>query len=293
MRSPNGCRVVLLLIPPLFLLLPIAVLTFVLERVSSSILLAQTLRNWRYGGYDITLYGPTTTGSNDFTNTDITLRIHQAPTFSILCVCIIAYIVGTLSTFGIWELRRVEGTASHQRAWSWAIIVSNLLAMGASIGIFGYASSVQGSERGWQRYEDVGKEDQEYTRETWSCQIDKFYPNQTWAGAACGTAKATRFLLIGMAVASLLVIVSLWILIRDRGGFKWLFGGKGRYGGFENIYEMQPTGPPPPFFAQPIPQWTPQPVQQWVAQPVQQCTPHPVFQTQKSGAPENQRTVFR
>ncbi|KAH7383821.1 hypothetical protein BKA66DRAFT_462850 [Pyrenochaeta sp. MPI-SDFR-AT-0127] len=293
MGNPNGCRVVLLLVPPLFLFLPTAVLTFLLERISSSILLSQALRNWRYGDYEITVYGPTTTGSNDFTNTDIALRIKQAPTFAILCVCVLAYIIGTLSICGIWELKRVEGTARHQRIWSWATLVSNLIMIGASVGIFGYTTLIQGREKGWHSYEDVGKSDQAFTRETWACQIDQFYPNQSWARVACGTAKAARFLLIAMAVASLLVVCSLWTLIHVRGGFKWLFGGKGRYGGFESIYEMQPTGPPVPFVVQPVQRWTPQSVQQWPAQPTQQWIPHPVFQAHKTAATDNERIVFR
>lgn len=293
MRNPNGCRVVLLLIPPLFLLLPIGVLTLILERISSRLLLAQTDRNLRSGAYEITLYGPTSTGSSDFTNTDVTLRINQSPTLAILGVCMISYIVSGLGAFGIWELRRVEGTATHQRAWSWIIFVSNLVMIGAGVGVLGYASSVQSSEKGWQRYEDVVKDEQKFTRETWACQIDKFYPNQNWAGPACGTAKATRLLLIPMAVASLLAMISLHILVRDRGGLKWLFGGKGRYAGFDSIYEMQPTTPSTPYIAQPVPQWTPQPAQQWAAQPIQQWAPQPTPQAFGSSAAIDQRMVLR
>lgn len=276
MRNPNGCRVVLLLIPPLFLLLPIGVITFVLERISNSLILAQTQRDWRSGSYDITVYGPNSTNANDFTNKDISLRINQAPTLAILGICILVYIVGAIGVFGIWELRKVEGTSRHQRIWSWIIFVSNLVMIAASAGVLGYASSVQSSEKGWQRYEDVGKDDQEFTRETWACQIDKFYPDQGWAGAACGTAKATRLLLIPMAVSSALVLVSLWILVRDRGGLKWLVGGKGRYGGFQNVYELRPTSPGAQRIVHPAPQWVPQQPAYWPAQPVYQWPSQPV-----------------
>jgi hypothetical protein len=276
MRNPNGCRVVLLLIPPLFLLLPIGVITFVLERISNSLILAQTQRDWRSGSYDITVYGPNSTNANEFTNKDISLRINQAPTLAILGICILVYIVGAIGVFGIWELRKVEGTSRHQRIWSWIIFVSNLVMIAASVGVLGYASSVQSSEKGWQRYEDVGKDDQEFTRETWACQIDKFYSDQGWAGAACGTAKATRLLLIPIAVSSALVLVSLWILVRDRGGLKWLVGGKGRYGGLQNVYELRSTSPGAQRIVHPAPQWVPQQPAYWPAQPVYQWPSQPV-----------------
>lgn len=295
MRNPNGCRVVLLLIPSLFLF-AVGALTLVLERISSSLLLNQTGRNIHTGAFEITLYGPTSAGSNDFTNTDVTLRFVQAPVYAILGVCVISYIVSGLAVFGIWDLRRIEGTASHQRMWSWIILVSNFIMVGSSAGVLGYASSVQSNEKAWQNYEDVVKDDQVFTKETWSCQIDKFYPDQNWAGPACGTAKATRILLIAMIVASLLVIVSLWVLIRERGGFKWLSGGKGRYGGFASVYEMQPTTPSAPYMPQPVQQWSPQPAQPWVGHPnqqYQQWMPQPIAYNVQPGAVADQRTVFK
>lgn len=300
MRDTNGCRIVLLMIPPLCLLLPVAVLTFALERISSALLLAQTERSWHSGLYEITLNGPTTTGSSTFTNRDITLRFNQVPYIAILGVCIVAYIVSAIGIFGIWELRRIEGTARHQRWWSWSVIVSNLVMIGVSVGVLAYTGSVQSGEKGWQRYEDVGIDGQRFTRETWACQIDKFYPSQNWASAACGTAKAPRYLLIAMAVASLLIIVSLWVLIRGRGGVQWLFGGKGRYGGFENLYELQPTDPGATYVRPQGWHWPPpsalqqsiQPVQQWPQQPIQQWAPHPAVLAQTVPKTE-QRTVFR
>lgn len=301
MGNPNGLRAVLLLTPPLLLLFPVAVLVFVLERISSSLLLEQTDRNWRSGGLEITLEGPTSTGSNDTTNIDVTLRINQVPTRAIIGICILAYFVSALGTCGIWEMKKVQGTGGHQRVWGWVLLVSNVIMAGASIGVFAYATSVQSNEKGWQGYEDVAKVDQEFTRETWSCQIDNFYPEQDWAGSACGTAKATRFLLIPMAVSALLALVSLWVLVRARGGLKWLSGGKGRYAGFENVYEMQPTGAPASYATQPMPQWGPQPTnqwvsqpgQQWAAQPVQQWPMQPVSQQQKANVTTDQGQVFR
>lgn len=47
-------------------------------------------------------------------------------------------------------------------------------------------------------------------------------------------------MLIPLAISSALIVLSAWVLIGDRGGIKWLFGGRGRYGGFDSIYEMQP-----------------------------------------------------
>jgi hypothetical protein len=195
------------------------------------------------------------------------------------------------------------------------MFTSNVVMIGASLGVFGYASSVQGSDKSWQSYEDVSKIDQEHTKETWACQIDKFYPDQEWARSACGTAKAMRFLLIPIAVSALLTLVSLWVLVHGRGGLKWAFGGKGRYAGFQNVYEMQPPGPPPFYVGQPAPHWAPQPVQPWPGQPVQQWPgqpvqqwpsqpyqpwglqpvqqwgPQPLVQVQKSGATVEQRAI--
>ena len=124
--------------------------------------------------------------------------------------------------------------------------------------------------------------------------------------------KATRFLLIPIAIFSLLVLVSFWFLIRQRGGLKWLCGGKGRYAGFDNVYELQQGGPPGQYaqgttgpyvqgpYAQGPPQWAPQPY--YVVQPAQQWGPPPVPQMmapqmapqeQKSDATASERPVFR
>lgn len=84
-----------------------------------------------------------------------------------------------------------------------------------------------------------------------------------------------------MAIASLLVLFGLWVIFRARGGVKWLFGGKDRYAGFEDAYEMPSTGPPVPYAGlpgSPGPQWMPQPY--YVAQPA----PYPAPQVPKSDA---------
>jgi hypothetical protein len=276
MGNLNGCRVVLLMTPPVFMLLPVSIITFALERYSRALLSEQTRRVWSESDTSIvTVHGPTSTGSNNLTDIDISLRTDQAPTISILCICCLAFLVSVIGACGIWEMRRVGGTPRPQRAWTWGMLISYLVMMGASAGILGYTTSVQSSEKGWQRYEDVGKAGQEFTRETWACQIENFFPGEGWAGAACGTAKAARLLLIPMIVASALGLVSLSFLVRYRGGISWLKGGKGRYGGFDVAYELQPTGPVPPYAFQAAPQWGPQPIQQWAPPPGQQWAPAP------------------
>jgi hypothetical protein len=259
-------------------------------------------------------------GSDVSDDTTVTIDVNDGPIYVILGLCMLGYGVSLLSAAGIWQLRRTEGTAGHERMWTWTIFISNIVMIGASLGVFGYITSVQSSDNSWQSYEDVGKEDQEHTRETWACQISQFYPDRDWAGTACGTAKAMRFLLIPMAVAAFSVFVSLWVLVRRRGGLKWVLGGKGRYAAFANAYEMQPPGPPSPYAGPPgqqwIPQpwpaqpgqqwlgqpmqqqWVPQPYQQWGPQPVQQWGPQPVVQqpvsqVPKSDATVEQRPVFR
>ncbi|KAF1939468.1 hypothetical protein EJ02DRAFT_446143 [Clathrospora elynae] len=255
MRNPNSCRLILLLTPPLLLLLPVAFLTTILERISKNLFYSQIDRNFRTGAFEIILHGPNSTGSSNLTNIEVTLNSNQA------------YAVSALGAFEMWELRRVEGTGGHDRMWSCIVFFSNIIMIGASLGTFGYTSSVQGSDKSRQSYEDVGNFDQEHTRETWACQIDKFHPDQDWAGQACGTAKATRFLLIPMAVAALMFFVSLWFVVCARGGLKW------------DVYEMQPPGPPSPY---PVQQWGPQHFQQWGPQPVQQRMLQPIPQLQKA-----------
>lgn len=276
MRNLHGCRLVLLVAPSLLLLFPVGVLTFALERISNALLREQTLRNWRTGDSGISIPNPTSSA-----DTGINVRINNAPTYAILGICCLSYVVSAIGVFGIWELRKVEGTSGHQRGWSWAVMTSHVIMIGASVGVLAWSSSVESNEHGWQRREDIGQGSPVLTRETLACQIDKFYPDSGWAGAACGTAKATRFLLVAMAISSTLALVTLWIIVRQRGGLKWLTGGKGRYGGFDNVHELQPYTPGAPYVFQPAPQWNLQPYQQWhpaanhsqwAQQPPQQAT---------------------
>jgi hypothetical protein len=182
MRNLNGRRLVLLMVPPLLLLLPVGVLTVALERISRSLLLSETTRDFRTGTHIVTVYQPTNTGSSNSTNVDIELRINRAPSLTILGICCLSYLVSAIGVFGIWELRKIDGTPRHQRAWSWVILISNLIMIGAGAGTFGYTTSVQNSENTWQRMEDIGKGDPVFTQETWACQIDKFFSDSGWAG---------------------------------------------------------------------------------------------------------------
>ncbi|KAH7412325.1 hypothetical protein DE146DRAFT_275794 [Phaeosphaeria sp. MPI-PUGE-AT-0046c] len=265
MRNLYGCRLVLLVAPSLLLLFPIGVLTLALERISNALLREQTSRNWRSGDSEVSIPNPTSSA-----DTSINIQVKNAPTYAILGICCLSYLVSAIGVFGMWELRKVEGTSRHQRGWSWAVLVSHVIMIGASVGVLAWASSVQSDENSWLRREDIGQGSLVLTRETWACQIDKFYTDSGWAGAACGTAKGTRFLLIAMAVSSVLALVTLWVIVRQRGGLKWLSGGKGRYGGFDNVYELQPNTSGAPYVFQPAPQWTTQPYHQWTPQSYQQ-----------------------
>lgn len=277
MAMSSSCRIFLLLFPTIFLLLPISVAAFILERVTNSIILGQTTRDWRTGAYEIVLPGAGTSTSD----INIPLDVNQGPTFAVVGVCALAYIVLALDLFGIWELRKVMGTAGHERMWCWIVIVGNILLVALSLGIFGYIGSVQDSEPSWNSINDLARDTGEFTKETYACEIDKLYPGQGWAGTACGTAKSTRFLLIPLAISALLVIVSVFLIIRSRGGVKWLLGGKGRYAGFASVYEMQPAGQYPPHNGQPMPQWTSQPYPQWPPQQVQYGQVQPVYVPQQ------------
>ncbi|USP78804.1 uncharacterized protein yc1106_06078 [Curvularia clavata] len=310
MHPSNGCRTVLLLLPPVLFLFPVAALTSILERVSKNIFYNHLSRNIRNGDYEISLPWPGI--SNEI---QVALDVNNGPILAILGVCIIAYAVAVVSVAGIWQLKKVEGTARHERVWVWIVLVCNLIMVGASLAGFGYATSVQASDG--QIISDGKVPDREFTRETWACQIDKEFPSKGWAGQACSTTQAMRYLLLPMAVAALCVLGSLWVLVRSRGGVKWVFGGKGRYGGFQGAYELQPQGlvdqyagppgvqwvqqptqqwtmqPGQQWVPQPYQQWGQQPVQQWGPQPVQQWGPQPVAQAPKSGANVEQRPIFQ
>jgi hypothetical protein len=317
MRNSSGCRVVLLFTPPLLIQFPIAVLILALERISRSLLLTEMSQNFRSGDYQISLPN---SNSNNATDIAIPLRLDSSPSYAIFGVCCLSYLVSAIGVFGIWELRKIEGTPGHQRVWSWLILIANVILVGTSLGILGYTSSVQSSETGWQSREDIGKGVPRWSKETWSCQIDKYFPDDGWAGSACRTARATRYLLIALAVASILVLVSLWAIVKRRGGIKWLAGGKERYGGFENVYELRPMGqgagygygygyggqpapqqyqqwPPQPYQQPPVmhQQWPQTAGQQWVQTPGQQAPQQPQQMTSNTRAPNTkpQQTVFQ
>lgn len=275
MRNRNGFRVVLLLIPSLFLLLPSAIIVLILERVTRNLVYSNTTRDSRSGDWVVSVPGNSTTSNN----VSVPFEVNTNPTVAIIAVCLVVYVTCAICGLGVWELRRVEGTSRHQRGWFWAMVVSSVVTIGASAAVLGYSSHLQASEKGWQNAADISNVQGRYTRETWACQVYELEPKEDWAGTACATAKATRFLLIPILLSAALVLISLWILLRDRGGMKWLSGGKGRYAGFPNLYELQPTHPGAGPIAHPGPQWPVYYVQpdsqQYVQQPVQQWAQAP------------------
>jgi hypothetical protein len=149
------------------------------------------VRDWRTGSRTLTLSLPNSTASTGSSTIDVDVRLNEGPTLAILGVCVIAFFVAVNGASGIWELRRVEGTARRQRVWAWSVLIANLVAAVASIAVLGWTTSVQG-EKGWQSLADVGKGDQSWTRETWVCQIDEWFPEQDWARNACGLAVCIR-----------------------------------------------------------------------------------------------------
>lgn len=213
-----------------------------------------------------------------------------------------AYVVAGLSLSGIWQLKKVQGTARHERMWVWVVLVLNVMMAAGSVAVFGYATSVQAGDATWKTYKDASAPNQEHTRETWACEINKFFPREGWAGSVCGTTQAMRYLLLAMALAAICVLGSLWVIVRSRGGIKWVSGGKGRYAGFRGMYEMQSQGPQAPYGGPPAGQWNQQPVQQWPMQPAQHGGPgyqpvpqwpQQVVQMPKSDAHAEQRPVFQ
>lgn len=188
MRNLSGWRVFLLAAPAVLLLFPVSVLVLILERISKSILYQHTYRDFRSGEFMITLTGRNSTASNTDSDVNMAMQIDSAPTLAILGVCLAAYIVCAIDAFGLWELKKVEGTSGHQRMWTWVAAVGNVLLAALSLGVFGWATAVQGSDGGWKSVDDVNKADREYTRETWACQIERYFPKEGWASGACGTA---------------------------------------------------------------------------------------------------------
>ncbi|KAI2482546.1 hypothetical protein Ptr902_04862 [Pyrenophora tritici-repentis] len=186
----------------------------------------------------------------------------------------------------MWQLRRVQDTAGHERAWVWVLGVGNVMLVAAGVAAFAYSTSVQGSEKKWESLDDVGMGGQEHTREGWICGIQEFFPEEGWAGQACGMQKAMRFLMLALVGAAVLVLGSVAVVVRGRGGWKWVGGGRGMYAGFQGVYEMQTPGVSVPYVGAQGGQWMQQPghgqpVQQWVPQtyqPVQQMGSQPVVQ---------------
>lgn len=183
MGNSNGARTVFMLFPPLFVLLPLSVLLVALERISNALFNSNTDRDWRYGGSTISLSNPTAANKS----IDVTMRIRIEPKLAILGLSLAAIVVSAVSVCGTWELRRIAGSPRNQRGWSWVLLVLNLLTMVASVGVLVYLSVLQGNEKSWKSYADVGGIGQRFTRETWACQINQFYSSsQGWAGSACG-----------------------------------------------------------------------------------------------------------
>jgi hypothetical protein len=183
MGNPNGMRTVFMLLPPMFILLPLSILIVALERISNALFTSNTSPDFQYGSSIISLTDPTATNET----IDVTMRIRREPTLAILGLSLAAIVVSAIAVCGMWELRRIEGSPRHQRGWSWILLVLNSMTMVASVGLLAYLSVLQGNEQGWKSYVDVGIEGQKFTRETWACQINHFYPSsQSWAGSACG-----------------------------------------------------------------------------------------------------------
>ncbi|KAF2011033.1 hypothetical protein BU24DRAFT_427235 [Aaosphaeria arxii CBS 175.79] len=256
MHNRRGFQTVILLAPAIFLLFPLSLVTIALERTAASLFTFQTSQGYRYysgyGRHTITVYGPRTATQpeEDWSSIRIVVDVNSTSAYCFIAVSIAACIFSLISACGIWELRTIQGPQRHQRIWSWTNLMTNLVTAVASIAILIYASVVQSTE-GWKSYEDVGKEFR-FTRETWSCDIKKFYRTEDWAGVACGVAQTSRYILIPLAISALLVMVSTWILVRDRGGMSWLFGGKGRYAGFEDAPSVDNIAmyPPPQVYYQ-------------------------------------------
>jgi hypothetical protein len=90
--------------------------------------------------------------------------------------------------------------------WCWFVILTELAVVGVSLGVLSWASSLE-AYTGWLNYGDVGHTGEEkFTRETWVCQIDHFYPRQDWAARACDV--AVCFLLLHGLPSSLHIPVN-------------------------------------------------------------------------------------
>jgi hypothetical protein len=168
-------RVALLLAPTVALQLPFSVLIVILERITRSLFLSHTTRDYfRSGARGFTVPG-----------NDLTIDDDNAPTLAFLGVSVLGVLLSCFCAAGMWELRRVDGIrGAGQRVWCWSVLAMQVVVLGVSVGVLGWTSALQAAQ------EDVklgsGKE---YTRETWVCGIGKLYTEeQDWAGSACGTA---------------------------------------------------------------------------------------------------------
>lgn len=193
MSSTNGMRVLLLVAPSLFFLLPTAALTVILERISTSIFTHQVNRNWRTGDREITLQTPANSTSSSPGTTDITFNDNAAPRVAYMLLSLVAILVSCANAFGMFELRRVQGNIGMHKVWGWFILLTNFAIMAGGIGILAWTSSIQADETR-NNYEDVHK-DQRVTRETWACGISRFFPTEDWAGTVCGLSVSFTILL--------------------------------------------------------------------------------------------------
>lgn len=187
MREPTLLRTFLLLIPP-FLLLGASVVAFVLERISFGLFADNVPRDYGYSraGRSMTFYGPPFDHATTYEYMKVGIQINIAPTATVIGLSLIGVMVAGVGACGVWELRRVAGTSAHQRAWAWQVALLQVLYAGACIGVLAWATLMQGE--GWKNYGDVeGMGDvQKFTRETWVCQIDHFFPRNDWSAMACG-----------------------------------------------------------------------------------------------------------
>jgi len=278
----SGARRTLLLFLPIALLLSTAIAITLLERISKNTFHSHLSRNQRDGAFELDLRGQNVSQDTTVTQMDV----KDGPIYALLALCMLAYGVCALSAAGMWQLRRVQDTAGHERAWVWGVGVGNVVLGAAGVATFVYSTSVQAGEKTWMGYRDVGVAGQEHTRETWVCGIQEFFPREDWAGQTCGMQKGMRFLVLGLVGAAVLVLGSVAVVVRGRGGWKWVGGGRGRYAGFQGVYEMQSPGVAVPYVGAQGGQWMPQagqgqPVQHWVPQtyqPVQQMGSQPAVQ---------------
>ncbi|KAF2006010.1 hypothetical protein P154DRAFT_518238 [Amniculicola lignicola CBS 123094] len=305
--SPTGLRVLYLITPALLLLLPTSILIVLLDRISRTAWNNSTTTTWLTSSDQLTLTIPPNSGLNA-TNSllEVDVAIDRAPQWAFIGLALVAFIASILDSCAIWELRRIEGSRTTQRVWMWILFVVNFCVFGASIGLLGWASALQGAQK-WSGIAAVEKAERA-TVETWSCMVDEYFPSEAWAKHVCGLSKATRLLLIPLALSALLVLVSAYILTRDRGSLSWLFGGKGRYAGFPDLYPMQPHQHQQqqpflnhPYQGQGLPQGPPQGQQQYGMQPqVQrpaqtqaQAQDLPELQPQVQGVAGAGKTTFR